>query len=202
MSLRPLAQGHRKLMAQHQNLDVLPPRCPPRQAQHRYGPGHDEEDQLQAHKPKIIALQPEPDLPARHRPRGRGRRRDAKHLPRWRRFSAPTGSRRSRTGGSSVLNSRRAANPKPSPARAARCSSPRSSPGRPSRYHGQSSWVTALIDSRELLDCLIRRANFMSRLPAQPGTDAVLRATETGSGRIRGISGCSEASSRITTGHP
>jgi hypothetical protein len=31
-------------------------------------------------------------------------------------------------------------------------------------------------------------------------TEADLPATETGSGRNRGISGCSEASSRITTG--
>ena len=71
MSPRPLAQGHRELMAQHQDLGVLPPRLPPRQAQHRHGPGHDEEHQLQAHKPKIIARQPEPDLPARHRSRDR-----------------------------------------------------------------------------------------------------------------------------------
>src|ERR1035441_3413443 len=63
MSSRPLAQGHRELMAQHQDLGVLPPRLPPRQAQHRHGPGDDEEDQLQAHKPKIIACQPEPDRP-------------------------------------------------------------------------------------------------------------------------------------------
>ena len=71
MSPRPLAQRHRELMAQHQDLGVLPPRLPPRQAQHRHGPGHYEEDQLQAHKPKIIARRPEPDLPARHRSRDR-----------------------------------------------------------------------------------------------------------------------------------
>jgi hypothetical protein len=71
MSPRPLAQGHRELMAQHQDLGVLPPRCPPRQAQHRHGPDDDEEDQLQAHKPKIIARQPEPNLPARYRSRDR-----------------------------------------------------------------------------------------------------------------------------------
>ena len=63
MSPRPLAQGHRKLMAQDQDLGVLPPHLPPRRAQHRHGPGHDDEDQLQAHKPKIVARQPEPDLP-------------------------------------------------------------------------------------------------------------------------------------------
>ena len=32
MSPRPLAQGNRELMAQHQDLGVLPPRLPPRQA--------------------------------------------------------------------------------------------------------------------------------------------------------------------------
>ena len=63
MSPRLFTQGHRELMAQHQDLGILPPRLPPRQAQHRHGPGHDEEDQLQAHKPKIIACQPEPDRP-------------------------------------------------------------------------------------------------------------------------------------------
>jgi len=57
--------GHRELMTQHQDLGVLPPRLPPRQPQHRHGPGDDEEDQLQAYKPKIIARQPEPDLPAK-----------------------------------------------------------------------------------------------------------------------------------------
>jgi hypothetical protein len=36
----------------------------PRQAQQRHRPGDDEEDQVQAHKPKIIARQPEPELPA------------------------------------------------------------------------------------------------------------------------------------------
>ena len=58
MSPRPLAQGHRDLMAQHQDPGVLPPRLPPRQAQHRRGPGDNEEDQLQAHQPKIIARPP------------------------------------------------------------------------------------------------------------------------------------------------
>ena len=50
MSPGPLTQGHHELMAQHQDL----------------GPGYDQEHQLQAHKPKIIARQPESDLPARH----------------------------------------------------------------------------------------------------------------------------------------
>ena len=46
------------LMAQHQDLGVLPPRLPPGQAQHRHDAGDNEEDQLQAHKPKIIARPP------------------------------------------------------------------------------------------------------------------------------------------------
>jgi hypothetical protein len=39
MSPRLLAQGNSELMAQHQDLGVLPARLPPRQAQHRHGPG-------------------------------------------------------------------------------------------------------------------------------------------------------------------
>jgi hypothetical protein len=60
MSARPLALGDSELMAQHQDLRVLPPRLPPRQAQHRHRTGHDQENQLQAHMPKII---PSPDGP-------------------------------------------------------------------------------------------------------------------------------------------
>jgi hypothetical protein len=44
--------------------DLVPPRLPPREAQHRHGPGGDEEDQLQAHKPKIIARPNQPALQA------------------------------------------------------------------------------------------------------------------------------------------
>ena len=92
MSPRPLAQGDRELMAQHQDLGVLPPRLPARQAQQRHGTGDDQEDQLQAHKPKIIARSGDgPDLPARHRTRDRADGDLQKHLPRWHRFSAPTG---------------------------------------------------------------------------------------------------------------
>jgi hypothetical protein len=58
MNARTLAQCDSKLMAQHQDLSVLPPRLPPGQAQHRHGTGDNEEDQLQAHKPKIIASPP------------------------------------------------------------------------------------------------------------------------------------------------
>jgi hypothetical protein len=64
MSPRPFAQGDSELMAQHQDLGVLPPRLPPREAQHRHGPGDDQEDQLQAHKPKIIARPDQPALQA------------------------------------------------------------------------------------------------------------------------------------------
>jgi hypothetical protein len=38
-------------VAQHEDLGVLPPRLPARQAQQRHGTGNDQEDQLQAHKP-------------------------------------------------------------------------------------------------------------------------------------------------------
>jgi hypothetical protein len=58
MNARPLAQGASELMAQYQDLGVLPPRLPPGQAQRRHGTGDNEEDQLQAHKPKIIARPP------------------------------------------------------------------------------------------------------------------------------------------------
>jgi len=39
MSARPLALGDSELMTQHQDLRVLPPRLPPRQAQHRHRTG-------------------------------------------------------------------------------------------------------------------------------------------------------------------
>jgi len=58
MSPRPIAQGNRELMAQHQDRAVFPPRLPSGQAQHRHDTGDNEEDQLQAHKPKIIARPP------------------------------------------------------------------------------------------------------------------------------------------------
>ena len=58
MNARPLAQGDSELTAQHQDLGVLPPRLPPGQAQHRHGTGDNEEVQIQAHKPKIIARPP------------------------------------------------------------------------------------------------------------------------------------------------
>jgi hypothetical protein len=54
MITSPLALSHSELMAQHQDLGVLPPPLPPRQAQQRYGTGDNQEDQLYAHKPKII----------------------------------------------------------------------------------------------------------------------------------------------------
>jgi hypothetical protein len=49
-----LALGNSELVPQHQDLSVLPPRLATRQAQQRHSTGDDEEDQLQAHKPKII----------------------------------------------------------------------------------------------------------------------------------------------------
>jgi hypothetical protein len=60
MSARPLALSHSKLMAQHKDLGVLPPPLPPRQAQQRHSTGDNQEDQLQARKPKII---PRPGRP-------------------------------------------------------------------------------------------------------------------------------------------
>jgi hypothetical protein len=77
-----LALGNRELMAKDQYLGVLPPRLAPRQAQQRHDPGDNEEDQLQAHKPKIIARPPK-----RRRPAGRGARifeptASPAHLPR------------------------------------------------------------------------------------------------------------------------
>ena len=54
MSTRPLALSHSELMAQHEDLGVLPPPLPPRQPQQRHGTGDNQEDQLQPHKPKII----------------------------------------------------------------------------------------------------------------------------------------------------
>ena len=60
MSTSMLALGHSELMAQHQDLSVLPPRLAARQTQQRHGPGNNQEDQLQAHKPKIIACPARP----------------------------------------------------------------------------------------------------------------------------------------------
>ncbi len=67
MSARPLALGHSELMAQHEDLGVLPPPPPPRQAQQRHGTSDHQEDQLQAHKPKIIPPPAEQDRPGRRR---------------------------------------------------------------------------------------------------------------------------------------
>jgi hypothetical protein len=58
--LWPLTLGDSELVAQHQDLGVLPPRLPVRQPEQRHDTGHDQEDQLQAHKPKIIPPPAEP----------------------------------------------------------------------------------------------------------------------------------------------
>jgi hypothetical protein len=55
MSPRLLAEGDRELMAQHEDLGVFRPRLPARQPEQRHRTGDDQEDQLQAHKPRIIA---------------------------------------------------------------------------------------------------------------------------------------------------
>ena len=58
MSPRLPARGDSQLMAQDQDLGVLSPHLPPGQAQQRHSTGDEEEDQFQAHKPKIIARKP------------------------------------------------------------------------------------------------------------------------------------------------
>jgi hypothetical protein len=75
----PLAQGDSKLMAQHQDLGVLPPLLPARQPMQRHGTGYRQEDQLQAHKPRIIAR---PDGPRPAHPAPDAGPRSAEHLPR------------------------------------------------------------------------------------------------------------------------
>jgi len=98
MSPRSFAQGDRELMAQHQDLGVLPPRLPARQPEQQHHPGDDQGDQLYAHKPKIIAspagptpVDPAPDA-------GPSQQRAMGHMPRWHRFrhaqvlSAPPGA--------------------------------------------------------------------------------------------------------------
>src|SRR5579859_3163512 len=87
MSARPLTLGDSELMAQHQDLGVLPPRLPPRQAQHRHRTGQGEEDQLQAHKRKIIP-------PPAGAKRLTKRLHSAGNLPRWHEFPALTGKAR------------------------------------------------------------------------------------------------------------
>jgi hypothetical protein len=56
----PLMLSCSDLIAQHQDLGVLPPLPPPRQTQQRHGAGDNQEDQPHAHKPRIIPR------PARH----------------------------------------------------------------------------------------------------------------------------------------
>jgi hypothetical protein len=70
-----LTLGNSELMAQHQDLGILPPRLAARQTQHRHGPGNNQEDQLQAHKPKIIARPARPGLGSHMPDRDPSRRR-------------------------------------------------------------------------------------------------------------------------------
>jgi len=74
MNARPIAQGHRELMTQHQDLGVPPPRLPLRQAQHRHGPGHDEEISFRPASRRSSHLRRDQDLPA---PRSNAGRADA-----------------------------------------------------------------------------------------------------------------------------
>lgn len=57
-----LALAHSELMAQHEDLGILPPPLPARQPKQRHDTGDDKENQLQPHKPKII---PRPRSPRR-----------------------------------------------------------------------------------------------------------------------------------------
>ena len=75
MGTRPLALSDGELMAQHKDLGVLPPPLPPRQPQQRHGPGDNQEDQLQPHKPKIT---PRPGSPE-----GRTASSQRSHPTRW-----------------------------------------------------------------------------------------------------------------------
>ena len=54
MGVRLHALCHSKLVAQHEDLGVLPPPLPARQPMQRHETDDDQEDQLQPHKPKII----------------------------------------------------------------------------------------------------------------------------------------------------
>jgi tetratricopeptide repeat protein len=85
-----LAQGDSQLTAQDQDLGVLPPHLPPGQAQQRHGAGDDEEDQLQAYKPKIIPRTAR--CRPTHRPHDAGpeRRCFPANLPRWQGLSGFT----------------------------------------------------------------------------------------------------------------
>jgi hypothetical protein len=89
-SLRPLTQGDRELMAQHEDPGVLPPRLPARQPGQRHDTGDDQEDLLQAHN-RRSSHHPARPTHARPTPDARpSRRRAAVHLPRWHKFSART----------------------------------------------------------------------------------------------------------------
>jgi tetratricopeptide (TPR) repeat protein len=79
-----LALGHSELVAQHQDLGILPPRLTARQAQQRHSPGNNQEDQSQAHKPTIIARPAKPGPTSRVSDTGTSRRHpeDICRLPR------------------------------------------------------------------------------------------------------------------------
>jgi hypothetical protein len=64
---RPLTLGDTKLVAQHQDLGVLPPRLPARQPEQRHDTARDQEDQLQAPSRRSSHLQPGQDRPGRRR---------------------------------------------------------------------------------------------------------------------------------------
>src|SRR3954471_21788693 len=75
MGTRMLALGHSELMTQHQDPGILPPRLAARQAQQRHGPANNQEDQLQARKPTIIARPARPGPASQVSDTGTSRRR-------------------------------------------------------------------------------------------------------------------------------
>ena len=90
MNARTLAQCDSKLMAQHQDLSVLPPRLPPAQAQHRHGTGGNEEVTFKPTSRKSSHGRPRANPPPTAT-RGHWPTASSAHTPRWHRFSAPTG---------------------------------------------------------------------------------------------------------------
>jgi hypothetical protein len=68
MSARLLALRQSELMAQHEDLGVLPPLLPPRQPLQRHATGDNQEDQPQPHKPKIVPRPGRPHGPSSQRP--------------------------------------------------------------------------------------------------------------------------------------
>ena len=71
MNARPLTQGHRELMAQHQDLSFLPPRLPPRQPSTDTARVTTRKISFKPTSRRSSHASPNQDLPARHRSRDR-----------------------------------------------------------------------------------------------------------------------------------